>query len=214
MYYGIKGTNVRLMGSLHMVPADQPAMPWFVTNAYEWCEQIAFEHDNASLDMRWIMTLPEGETLVSKIPAQLFAKIKAVWPDTHRLGMLRNQSLFMVATGLSLGTMQLVAGVETVLTSRAKVDGKPIKYLETPREFIEVARTIDDKQFFEIFEMIMSKAGQGEVTVRALHDAWSNYNIRGLKRYCQARSMRYYRVSKPRCWIGAMPSGCQQYRLR
>jgi uncharacterized protein YbaP (TraB family) len=180
MYYEIKGTNVRLLRSLHMVPAAHPELPSFVWNAYDWCEQIGLEHDSSSFEMRWLAVLPDSQLLEQRIPATLYARIKAVWPDTHKLGILRNQSLIMIGTGLALGHVPQCPGVETQLTQRAKTDNKTIKYLETPQEFIASAKTIDDQSFFQSFETILSKPGEGERVFHELYFAWSNYDLKAL----------------------------------
>ena len=175
MYFGITGTNVRLLGSLHMVPAARPEMPGFVERAYDWCEQIGLEHaiDFALLSL---MSLPQGETLEKKMPAELFARIKAVWPDDHPRGALRNQSLWVVVFGLALLNIKTVDGVDPIFTARAKAQEKPIKYLETADDWARLSGSVKDQEYLELIGKILAMPGRSERIARELHDAWSNYD--------------------------------------
>ena len=49
MYYEITGTNVRLLGSMHMVPTGEEAVPEWARRAYEWCNELVIEHDPPTL---------------------------------------------------------------------------------------------------------------------------------------------------------------------
>jgi hypothetical protein len=177
MYYTIAGTNVRLLGSMHLVPADRAELPSFVERGYTWCKRLAFEGDTNSLDMRWLMNLPDGWTLDQKIPAPLLKRMQVVWPPNHPFGVLRNQNLWLIAMRIPLLnvalTPGLVHGVETLLTQRAMNDKKPIDFLETPADFNRLANSFDDGQYFEIFGRMLDELPRFEQRFREMHDAWS-----------------------------------------
>lgn len=49
--------------------------------------------------------------------------------------------------------MRLAPGVELVLTARAKVDRRPISFLETGQAFIASADRIEDSRYIRLLEL-------------------------------------------------------------
>jgi len=127
MYFEIPGTSVRVLGSLHMIPASAGPLPTWVTDAYEWCEAIVHEHDNAQVlpcmqgdvPLRTILRPATRSALMAALPnQQLRAEIEALRP--------------WAALIKPIGSMQSAQpGVEAHVLSRAAVDRKPLQALET-----------------------------------------------------------------------------------
>ena len=53
MYFEIPGSNVRMLGSMHMVPAGTVAAPPWTEGAYDWCEALVHEHSKD--DAAWMV---------------------------------------------------------------------------------------------------------------------------------------------------------------
>jgi uncharacterized protein len=174
MYYQIVGTEVRLAGSLHMVPAVRPVLPHWVPSAFEWCDQLGMEHNVASFDWLQNMALPAGETLEQKLPPHLWQQLNAAWPANHPRGMLINQRLWIVLVALAFLNIKLVGGVEPALTALALERGKPINYLETPQEFATLANSVEDARYIRMIESVLNELPQAERIVHDLYDAWLN----------------------------------------
>jgi hypothetical protein len=77
MYYQIIGSDVRLAGSLHLIPAGTTVPPW-VFEAYGWSEEVYFEADKDDLSKHAFY--PAGRSSEARVPAELWATIKARWP--------------------------------------------------------------------------------------------------------------------------------------
>jgi uncharacterized protein len=53
MYFEIPGSNVRVLGSMHMVPAGTVAAPPWTEGAYDWCEALV--HERSKDDAAWMV---------------------------------------------------------------------------------------------------------------------------------------------------------------
>lgn len=179
MYYQVERTNVRILGSMHLVPAEHPDLPGWVWSAYEWSELLAFEHDIALVP--WVMNLPDGQTLDNRLPPFLLERLKAAWPANSPQGRLRNQKLWVVAIGLPLQQVKLVAGVEFQLTKRAKAEKKPVFYLETVAEFAALADGIDDGRYTRLIELTLNSLSQCEQLFRDMYAAWLSQRIHAIE---------------------------------
>lgn len=52
MYFEIPDRNIRILGSLHIFPPGTSSLPAWATDAYEWAEVMAIEHErNAALEV-------------------------------------------------------------------------------------------------------------------------------------------------------------------
>jgi uncharacterized protein len=186
MYYAIQGTKLRLLASLHPVPANRPEMPDFVERGYAECERLAFEMNTASPDLQRHINLPDGQQLDQRVPATLLQHIQSVWPATHPFGPLRNQSLWLLALRIPLLNLTLAPGlapgVDPILAGRAKTDNKSAHFLETPTEFAGAATSIEDDQYFELFDAMLARLPQSVGRFLALHDAWIAGDPRGFEK--------------------------------
>jgi uncharacterized protein YbaP (TraB family) len=183
MYYEIERSNVRIAGTLHMFPADQPALPSWVSQAYTWSQRLIFEHDAAAAAMLFRMTLPPGSMVADVLPPPLFNRLQAVWPENHPLGSIRNQKLWVIGMRLPLIGVQLANGVEPTLTGRAQRENRSIEYLETGLEFAESADRIDNSRFARLIETTLNSLHLNEQRVRRLHSAWMTRQLSALESF-------------------------------
>jgi hypothetical protein len=177
IYLQIDGTNVRIAGSMHFVPAEHAALPSWIAQAYEWSDQLALEIDNNLSDMKLLSSLPGDETVADKLPPHLFAKLISAWPDRHRFGAVRKQKLWVITALLPMLNIQFAPGVEPYLASRAGADRKATFFLETPKEFSDLADSVDDARFIHLIEVALNSLPQYEQLLRDMHAAWLSQRL-------------------------------------
>src|SRR5437016_3750604 len=115
MYFQVLQSNVRLAGTMHLVPAGQPLPNW-VGDGYEWSKELYLEHDAA--DGARYARLPDGQSMEQRLPPELWTQIQATWPA--KLGPLTTQRPWLIGAAIALAGIPLEAGVEPTITARAQ----------------------------------------------------------------------------------------------
>src|SRR5258707_11112497 len=123
MYYEIKGSKVRIAGSIHLLPAGSTNPEW-VTEAYEWSEETYLESNKDDLAAN--AALPAGQSSQTKIPATIWADIVRRWPVNHPMGQNpAGLKPWLIAMSLAFTEIPLVLGVEHTILSRIRADSRP-----------------------------------------------------------------------------------------
>jgi uncharacterized protein YbaP (TraB family) len=177
MYYQIVGTNVRIAGTMHLVPADSAVLPSWVSPAFDWSEVLVLEHAIDSADWQWLKTLPGGETVEQKVAPALWQQLKAVWPlqQSGILGSLRLWAVLASIARISVGSV--APGVEPTYVTRARDVGRRFAVLETPSQFAEAANRIDDARYVRMIEVTLNQLPQAAGIFREIYNAWSTDRI-------------------------------------
>ena len=139
MYYQIEGTNVRLAGSLHLVPMGATIPPW-VESAYQWSEEIYMEHDTDTLPIHGF--LAPGESAQTRMPTDLWAMLKNAWPANQ--APLERQRFWLIMVVLAFTGVPVLLGVENLIRQRATADSRLVRHLETVEEFSQFMDGISD----------------------------------------------------------------------
>src|SRR3569833_2773557 len=81
MYLHITGTNVRLLGSMHLFPASSRSTPPWIEQAYDWAEALVFESDAPTiLPFLKADPLRGAQSLASFLSADTWTRLQASWP--------------------------------------------------------------------------------------------------------------------------------------
>jgi uncharacterized protein YbaP (TraB family) len=150
MYFEIQGTNIRLCGSMHGVPAGG-SIPMWVTEAYDWSEDIYLEADAGDLPQHAF--LPSGQSSESRLTPALWAAIEARWPPVN--GALGSQKPWLIAIVLATSGLQLLPGVENLIRQRTQADARTIKYLESVGEFAELLDGISNADYERSLALVL-----------------------------------------------------------
>jgi uncharacterized protein YbaP (TraB family) len=172
MYYQIIGSDVRLAGSLHLIPAGTTVPPW-VFEAYGWSEEVYFEADKDDLSKHAFY--PTGRSSEARVPAELWATIKARWPA--HVAALGPQKLWFISMVLGVAGIAYAQGVELQLTERAKADGRKIKFLEDLGEFAQLLDSVPDSEYVRALPTILNTTADVRASrSAALYAAWIGGN--------------------------------------
>jgi hypothetical protein len=102
---------------MHRIPADAPYLPKWVSNAYDWCEELIFEAD-ASDAFRHLLT-PDGRPLKSRLPTRTWYALIRIWPPASlaTLELMKSWGVLLSLPALEIPSKE---GVEQILTARAE----------------------------------------------------------------------------------------------
>jgi len=183
MYFELVGTNVRVMGSMHMLPKDRPNMPNWVLRAYEWADALVTEIDPGRVGD--IFSLPPGQELKPLLPDDLWASIESFWPRNRiPLNSLRPWALPLL---IPVFCTRLVDGVEPLFMGKAALDGKAVGFLERGIDFAATAETIPSSEIIEATRTLMADLDAPAKQIEAIWAAWVIGDLTSL--YATVRTM-------------------------
>jgi uncharacterized protein len=188
MYYEISGTNVRLAGSMHHVPAGAP-IPLWIEQAYRWSEDLYLEENRDDAQKHTL--LPIGESSEQRVPAELWATIKAAWPESQ--GTLERQKLWLIAISLGFSGVPSQHGVEHFIMERAKADSRIVRYLETGAEFSQLMDSMADIEYHKAFAVILRSNAQTRAqSINDMYWAWMSGRVDRLMETLQKSPMAQF----------------------
>jgi uncharacterized protein len=173
MYLQLTGTNVRLLGSMHLFPATSRRTPPWVAEAYDWAEALVFESDPPTI-LPFLKAPPQGraDQLQPLLSADAWSRLQTVWPVEGPLAPLvelRPWAALVVAPTLF---QQVVEGVEPRMLRSAVTQAKPYAYLETAQEVATSLESIPLEAVSTALGMLMSDLDEPQRTLERMHAAW------------------------------------------
>ena len=179
--------TVYLAGSVHLLKADDSALPAAFDRAYANSKGLVMELDVGKVNpldaMSWMLehaTLPPGTTLQSRLGQSRYQRVSS---EAGQLGLpaqLMDQFQPWVV-GMEMLELQYAklgfqpdAGVEQQLDQRAQADGKTVIGLETVAEQLGVLGAMSDEDQVHFLDMIVSEMGEVDSDTKEVIVAWRN----------------------------------------
>jgi uncharacterized protein YbaP (TraB family) len=177
MYFEIVGTQVRLAGSIHRVPAASPGVLGWIWGAYDWSEELIFEADATDALKHFFS---KGLSLKTRLPGSTWDALSRVWPPPSmaNLESMKPWGVLLHLPHLAIASKE---GVEPLLTARAKQDGKPIRYLETMSGFASLADGVSDSVYAPLIAKAASDLPQLAKTMLEVYAAWASGRIENIE---------------------------------
>jgi uncharacterized protein YbaP (TraB family) len=177
MYLQLLGTNVRLLGSMHLFPEGAPVLPKWVTEAYEWAEALAFETDTPTI-------LPffksSGSTNLRTVLApDVFAALEAVWPAEGPVSPLTSVHPWAALLLAPSFCQKTSNGVEPHLVQWATEQSKPISFLETAREVAAALGAVSPEEILAGLKLFASDLSAPQRSLQEIHTAWLARDLAG-----------------------------------
>jgi uncharacterized protein len=177
--------TVYLAGSVHLLKANDAALPPGFERAYAGSRTLVMEIDLGKLDPTeaagWMMehgTLGEGNSLQKVIGDERYRRVST---EATRLGMpmgLANQFAPWVL-GLQLLELQYAqlgfdsqSGVEEQLEHRAQADGRPTAGLETLSQQLSLFAALSPEEQVKFLDLIVSEMHDVNKDTQAVIAAW------------------------------------------
>ena len=185
--WAVRGAHstLYLAGSVHLLPAQDAALPAAFDKAYASSARLVMELDLGKLDPleagTWMLshgTLPAGTTLRSVVGDPLYARVSA---SARELGLpeevLDSQAPWVVAIEIAdLEYMRLgldpQKGVEEQLVGRARGDSKPTAGLETLDEELGGLAALPRAEQVRLLDQSLSDLDESQDEVREIVAAW------------------------------------------
>ncbi|SDQ73134.1 hypothetical protein SAMN05443245_2535 [Paraburkholderia fungorum] len=173
MYLQLAGTNVRLLGSMHLFPATSRRTPPWIAEAYDWAEALVFESDPPTiLPFLKADSQPGAGELQPFVSADAWRQLQALWPAEGPLApftALRPWAALIVAPTLF---QQVVEGVEPRMMRSALAQSKPYEYLETANDVAAALESIPLQAVGAALDLLMADRDEPQRTLERMHAAW------------------------------------------
>lgn len=185
--WAIRGAHntVYLAGSIHLLPAQDAALPRGFERAYADSAKLVMELDLGKTDplevAGWMAehgALPEGTNLRGVIGEQRYSQVSAAAGDLGlATQMLDHQAPWVV--GIELADLEYMhlgfdpsQGVEEQLVQRAQTDGKPIVGLETLSEELGGLEALSREDQLKLLDQTVSELKDSDSEMHSVLAAW------------------------------------------
>ena len=179
-----KTNTVYLLGSVHFLKAEEK-LPAAADAAYSDAEKLVMEIDLDDLDLAEMQQtmlelgmLPADQSLEERLGADAYAQVASQARDLGLEPALLNRFRPWLAA-LTLAQLHFVkmgldasSGVEQRLAARARVDGKPIAGLETPRQQFGLLASLPEQQQREFLLYSVEDTERATREIDELLAAW------------------------------------------
>jgi uncharacterized protein YbaP (TraB family) len=173
MYLQLAGTNVRLLGSMHLFPATSRRTPPWVAEAYDWAEALVFESDPPTI-LPFLKAASQrgADQLEPFVSTETWRQLHACWLTDGPLAPfagLRPWAALIVAPTLF---QQVVEGVEPRMMRSALAQSKPYEYLETADDVAAALESIPLEALGAALDLLMADRDEPQRTLERMHAAW------------------------------------------
>src|SRR3977135_1616288 len=193
--WAIRGTHntVYLAGSVHLLPAQDAALPPAFDRAYRDSGKLVMELDLGQLDplqaAGWMMehgALPAGSTLHGVLGEPRYRRVSAAAPGLGpSMQVLDSQSPWVV--GIELAELEYLhlgfdpqQGVEEQLVHRAQTDGKPTAGLGTLSEELGGLEALSREDQLRLLDQTLSELKESQSELQAVLRPWRRGDAAGL----------------------------------
>jgi len=177
--------SVYLLGSIHMLRAEDHPLPRIIDTVYDDAEVIVMELDMDDLDPLYTQAafnragvLSDGRTLEDLMGEQLYARaVEAAAAADIPIDMLAQSEPWLAAMTVELMVLYRIGfnpllGVEMTMTNRATADGKPIEGLETVDEQLGFLDGLPLEAQREMLVQTLVRSSEVGDSVEVLIRAW------------------------------------------
>lgn len=177
--------SVYLLGSIHMLRAEDHPLPSVMDSAYDDAEIIVMELDMDDIDPVYTQAafnragvLSDGTTLRDMMGEEMYARAaQAAAAADIPLDMLAQSEPWLAAMTAELMILYRIGfnpllGVEMTMTSRATADGKPIEGLETVDEQLGFLDGLPIEAQREMLLQTLVRSAEIGDSIESLISAW------------------------------------------
>jgi len=185
-------SEIWLFGSVHVLPRGVQWLNPRILSALESSDEFVTETDVEAADFSALAlrygTLPEGETLSTRLSAEDRTRLQDVVRETGldatALDRLRPwfaalQITYAYATRQGHSSDQ---GVETVLSARARAKNIRFGYLETPEQQIRVLADLAPADEAHFLSVTLRQIAEGGEALSSLDEPWARGDLETLSR--------------------------------
>ncbi len=188
-----EGHRLFLTGSIHLLREEDYPLPEAFDRAYRAADRLIFETDIAATRtaefasaMQRALRLPEGRHLADRLSADTLERVRQ---RLRQMGgsMAAFEGFRPALLALSLSLMELqrlgvdAPGVDETLFQRARRDGKPIGWLETPQQQIEFIARMGEGEEDALIRQTLDELNSLEREYQRMVTAWREGDLTALE---------------------------------
>ncbi|QNP40348.1 TraB/GumN family protein [Lysobacter solisilvae (ex Woo and Kim 2020)] len=210
---------IYLLGSFHLLKADDYPLSTDVDRAFERAGKVVFEVPPAeltdpalALKMQQLAGYADGRTLSQVLPPDVREKMAQVL-GAERLAQLDPIEPWFISLGLVIGVSQQLGfspeyGLDMHLARRAAAANKPVSGLETADEQLRVLDASPMDEQVQGLRDYFTKPGEVPRQLNDTHVAWRNGDVKRLSalavddvRKETPRTYRILNVERNNAWV-------------
>lgn len=173
MYLQFTGTDVRVLGSMHVFPATSRRTPPWVADAYDWADALIFESDAPSLLPLLRADSQHGAArLRDCMSGDAWLELQKRWPADGPLAPLVELHPWAVLSVAPLLFQQIVEGVEPRMLRSACAHRKTVRYLETAQDVAASLAPIPLQTIAAALELLIADRDEPQRTLERMHAVW------------------------------------------
>ena len=172
MYFEIPSTSVRLLGSLHMVPAGQEGVPDWAREAYAWSEALVVEHDPPT----FLPFFKSPIELRAQIPGEIYDALTRFWPAEGPLSPLNQLRPWAALMGVALLSVDATEGIEPRFLRWLSTDPKPVSYLEEAQHVAKSLDAVDQADIVRALALALQDRNVLQERLVQMHEAWIRHD--------------------------------------
>jgi uncharacterized protein YbaP (TraB family) len=179
MYYGVEGTNLRVLGSMHLFPVEHTNMPSWVWDGFNWCDELVFEADNHHQDLGKVAISQGGPTVKEIMSRKLWRRVNSLWGKQKGLFALK---LWPIMAGLESKLWKQFPGVEPQFRDRLLTKPKPLTFLETPQMMARAFESVPDCEYLKMIGFMVDSVVLLQTASLRCYNEWIHGRIDELQR--------------------------------
>lgn len=197
MYWQVIGTNVRVLGSMHMLPANSSGLPIWATQAFEWAEILVFESDPPTILP--LLQSPTPVVLRSEVSPVTWKILSDLWPISSSFPPLETVRPWAALLFSSVFSQRTVQGIEGLFMEWANEQSKPVEFLETADQVAAAFDSAPASEVREGLELLASDLAAPQRLLEAMYEAWLRGDLPAL--YSVAKASPLFQFSGLRAAI-------------
>ncbi|RFB69911.1 MULTISPECIES: TraB/GumN family protein [unclassified Herbaspirillum] len=183
MYFELTGTNVRILGSLHVFPKAFPHWPRWAVDAAAWAEHIILELDGQQVGGTF--NVPPELACQALLPADTWHRLSVCWPNAypslHEMPPWRAAALLSTLNREESPT----GGLEHGYTRWAEENHIDVAYLETATEFRDALSSIPLPDVEALMLDALTNLGRNNDKLLRLYQDWKGRKLEVMFRRAQ-----------------------------
>lgn len=178
MYYEVRGSRLRILGTNHLLPEGK-TLPPFVVDAIQWADVGCIEHGPMELQPRTLLS--DGVNLQDLLPADVWRELHRAWEAAPRqLGDLQRFRPWAAALSIGISRVRFSLGVEHHLSEHLARKGAAPGTLESGDEVADLLDALPVSEIAEVLRLALPQIDSAQGNLEAMYERWAERDGDGL----------------------------------
>jgi uncharacterized protein len=178
MYWQVTNTNVRVLGSMHLLPENNTGLPKWAVQAFEWAELLVFESDPQAIVPYFKASSPQS--LRNELKPASFETLCSLWPKSETFPQIEDVRPWVVFLLSSALTQRVTLGVEPQFIKWALEQSKQVEFLERGEDVVAAFDSAPASEIYEALEMFVADLTEPQRSLEGMYAAWMRCDLQSL----------------------------------